>query len=198
MSLKKFSNFVKDKGISNQIEDKEVKLSSNIEMPKEKEIKKVFPNDKLEKVFKKDEIKKESKVEEPKKESTDPILEKIFFRGKIAKFPNNFRPSEAYKVLENNDISKNKLHYIITEQPNNSLLVVKYNEKAGPDLKEFIESLLSFYKKDDNVKSIVEKIEIDGNKVFVMMKNIPVVQVRGKDFIKVINDDLTGLLNGLK
>jgi hypothetical protein len=194
MSLKKFSNFVSEKVVSNQIEDKPVKLSSKIELPKEKEIKKVFPNDKLEKVFKQTEPKKV----EPKKESVDSILEKISFNGKIAKFPNNFLPSDSIKVLESNNISKNKLHYIITEQPNNCLLVVKYNEKAGPDMKEFINSLISVYKKNIDFKPLVEKIQVDGNNVFVMMKNIPNVQLKGKTFIKILNDDLTGLLNGLK
>jgi len=194
MALKKFSNFVSDKGMSNKIEEKPVKLSSNIELPKEKEIKKVLPNDKLEKVFKKPEIKKP----EIKKESSISILEKVSFKGKIAKFPNNFLPSDSIKVLESNNISKNKLHYIITEQPNNCLLIVKYNEKTGIDLKEFINSLISVYKKNDDIKSLVEKIQVDGNNVFVMMKNIPIAQLKGKEFIKVINDDLTGLLNNLK
>ena len=199
MSLKKFSNFVSEKVISNQIEDKPVKLSSKVELPKEKEIEKVFPNDKLEKVFKQPEPKKvEPKKVEPKKESVETILEKISFNGKIAKFPNNFLPSDSIKVLESNNISKNKLHYIITEQPNNCLLIVKYNEKAGPDMKEFINSLISVYKKNIDFKPLVEKIQVDGNNVFVMMKNIPNIQLKGKNFIKILNDDLTGLLNGLK
>ena len=65
-------------------------------------------------------IKTIHKTEEPKMENFD-------FIGKIVKFPPNIKPSVSIVMLENNNISKEKLHYIISKQTKDSLVVLKYN-----------------------------------------------------------------------
>lgn len=174
--MKKFSEFIShieekkviDKDV-NSIEEKPISIKE--QLPK----KKVVPTRK--------------QLSQP----SQPVKEKYSIVDKIAQFSFGFKPSEAYKLLESTQVSKDSLYYMISEQPNNSLLIVKYNENAGPDLKEFIISLMDFYKKNNQLKSLTEKIKVDGNKVFTIIKDIP-----SKEFMKIINSDITNLLNDFK
>ena len=68
----------------------------------------------------------------PRRDNRDPNVSRkkpIFkLNGKVAKFLDNYKPSEAYSLLESNNHSKEDLHFMIIEQTDESLLVLKYNE----------------------------------------------------------------------
>jgi hypothetical protein len=139
------------------------------------------------------ETKVEPKVEEMK---VEPKVEKQLpiFNGKVVKFPDNFKPSVAHKILENKNFSKEKLHYIITEQGDNALLVVKYNQDAPINLKEFSQAVISYYCKNDVLKEQFKHIVVEGNSCYAIIKGIPILELNGIRVIKIINDDLIKLL----
>jgi hypothetical protein len=142
--------------------------------------------------------KSKEKNEENSSNIEEQLLEKLHFFGQVVKFPTNFQPSVAYKLLENNQISKQKLHYIITEQPNNSLLVVKYNEKANVRLKEFVSTLITHYQQNEQLKYHLKNILVEGNDTFSIIRQIPNLSFKGRPFIQIINDDLMSLLSKIK
>lgn len=199
MALKKFSEF------NNQLSKKDLKLpedikKSGVDDPSGDTI---IPKDK--KVKDNKESSKEIEVKGPcpcndKKTDNKPLdygvtIENCIFTGKVVKFPNNFKPSESYKLLENNNISKDKLNYIISEQPNNSLVVVKYNEDAKINLKKFVSDVIDYYKKDATLNKLCSNIVLEGSDKWVIIKNIPDVKlIEDKTFINIINSDLTKLL----
>jgi hypothetical protein len=122
----------------------------------------------------------------------DNILENISFINKVAKFPKDFKPSETYKILESKKVIKEKLHYIITEQQENVLVVLKYNEKVGPNLKEFVSSLLEYFNKS-KFSNLTENVKVEGSGVFAIIKNIP-----NKECMDLLNKQITNLLNDFK
>jgi hypothetical protein len=129
----------------------------------------------------------------------DSTNEKVKFYGKVAKFPKKTKASKAYNFLESVKISKSSIWYIMVERQDNELQMIKYNYKQGVDLSKFVNELKSFYtKKYNNNKEIVklvEKIEVDGNNSFSMIKNIPTVDIEGKKMITKITEDLIRLLS---
>lgn len=136
-------------------------------------------------------IKEESKpkVEEPKAK-----LESFDFVGKIVKFPGKIKPSISIIMLENNKVSKDKLHYIISSQTENSLVVLKYNEKAEIKLTEFVNTLIGFYKKNESLKIPLNEMVVEGTEQFSIIKNIPKINIGDKKLIDLLNDDLIKLL----
>lgn len=119
--------------------------------------------------------------------------------GKVARFPKNTKASKAYNFLENVKVSKKSIWYIMVEKQDSELQMVKYNYKEGVDLNKFVNELKSYYlnkySKNENVKSLIEKISVDGNDKFSMVKNIPPVEVEGRKMISVITQDLIKLLS---
>ena len=127
--------------------------------------------------------KKEEIIE---KRKVDNISEKFELIGKIAKLPSQIKPSQSIIILENNKISKNKLHYIITKSSQNSITLLKYNEKADIKITEFINALLKHYEKNDKLK--INNIIAEGTEHFSFIKNIP------SNFIDMIYNDIVKLL----
>jgi len=172
--LKKFTDFTTEKKEETKVfPKKSVQKISRVTTPEVKEIK----QDKI----------KEPKVIEPKMEQFD-------FIGKIVKFPGDVKPSVSIVMLENNNVSKDKLHYIISKPNDSSLVLLKYNEKAEIKLSEFIKSMMQYYGRNENLKKILECIVLEGNETFSIIKNIPDVLIGEKKFIDIINDDIVKLL----
>lgn len=119
--------------------------------------------------------------------------------GKVAKFPKNVKASKAYNFLENVKVSKKSIWYIMVEKQDNELQMVKYNYKEGVDLNKFVNELKTYYVKkyssDKKVCSLIEKIRVDGNDKYSMVKDIPLIELDGKKLITTITEDLIKLLS---
>jgi len=123
----------------------------------------------------------------------------VEFYGKIAKFPKNTKASKAYNFLENVKCSKSSIWYFIIEKQDNELQMVKYNQKMGVNLTQFVNELKSYYinkyaSRPDLIK-IFEKMEVVGEDKFSVIKNIPNLMVDNKKVITKITEDLTKLLS---
>lgn len=122
----------------------------------------------------------------------------VNFIGKIAKFPKNAKASKAYSFLEDVKINKNKTWYILIEQQNNELQMIKYNVKAGVNLEKFVTDLKEFYKvsfKDQPaLLKVIERLKIVGEDKFVTIKNIPDVDLGDKKLITRLTQDLITVL----
>jgi hypothetical protein len=121
--------------------------------------------------------------------------------GKISQFPKNTEASKAYNFLENVKICKKKLWYFIiekdiveTEDGLKELQLIKYNNKQGVNCVDFVNALKEYYKKDDELRPIIEKLKISGKSEFSTITNIPDVEINGKKVISIITQDLIKLL----
>ena len=118
--------------------------------------------------------------------------------GKVAKFPNGTKASKAYNFLENVNISKKSIWYIMIEK-DQELQMVKYNYKEGVDLSKFVNELKAYYisknKGNKYICEAVSKIEVDGNDKYSMIKAIPPIEIEGKKIITKITEDLIRLLS---
>jgi len=132
-------------------------------------------------------------------DSEDENNEKVTTYGKVARFPKNVKASKAYNFLENVKVSKKSIWYIMVEKQDNELQMVKYNNKEGVDLNEFVTELKGYYlkkySKDTKVCKLIEAINVDGNDNYSMVKNIPLVTVDGRKMISIITEDLIKLLS---
>tara|TARA_B000000475_G_C15991331_1_gene445149 strand:+ start:1001 stop:1591 length:591 start_codon:yes stop_codon:yes gene_type:complete len=119
--------------------------------------------------------------------------------GKIAKFPKNSKASTAYNYLEDIKISKKSIWYLMIEKQENELQMVKYNNKEGVNLAQFVNELktyyISKYKGNEEVCEQINNISIGGNDKFTTITNIPLIQVNGKKIISRITEDLIKLLS---
>jgi hypothetical protein len=124
---------------------------------------------------------------------------KVDLKGKIAKFPKNTKASKAYNFMENVKVSKKSIWYLMVEKQDNELQLVKYNVKEGVDLTKFVNELKAYYISkyvgQRNVCEAINKISIDGNDKYSIIKNIPSVEVDGKKIISKISEDLINLLS---
>ena len=118
----------------------------------------------------------------------------VNFYGKVAKFPRNTKAKNAYTFLENIKVSKKKLWYILIEKEDNGLQVIKYNNKLGFNLNDFVNELKVHYMKDEQISQYIEKLEISGEDKFSIIKNIPDVEFGGKKLISILANDLIKLL----
>jgi hypothetical protein len=118
----------------------------------------------------------------------------INFIGKVAKFPKNTKSSKAYNYLENIKVSKKKLWYILIEKEQDGLQVIKYNNKMGFNLIDFVNELKNHYMKDDLMKEQIEQLIIEGEDKFSVIRNIPDVEINGKKLISILTNDLIKLL----
>lgn len=122
---------------------------------------------------------------------------KVNMYGKIAKFPKNTKAQKAYNFLENIKVSKKKLWYILIEkEENNELNVIKYNNKMGVDLRQFVEQLKQYYEKDEEMVKYISQLKIDGNDKFSIIRNIPDIEVKdGKKLTAFLTENLIQLLH---
>ena len=177
--LKKFSDFTNEKvGCNEKTEktDKTTPVKKTVQSEKTPSLKEP----------------KEPKITNPK--IVEPKMENFEFVGKVVKFPSRIKPSVSIVMLENNNVSKEKLHYIISKQTNDSLVLLKYNENAQIKLTEFVTTLITYYKRNQQLKSAFDKIVVEGNDSFSIIKNIPNINLGDKSLIQVLNDDLIKLL----
>jgi len=180
--LKKFTDFTTEK-------KKEVVSTTQTQVQKPKVIE---PKAKIPKVkIPKGDLPSVDEVETPKNESIKP---KFDFNGKIVSMPSNIKPSVSIVMLENNKISKDKLHYIISSQTKDSLVVLKYNKKAEIKLTEFTNTLIDYYKLNETVKNIFDEIVVEGTKDYTIIKNIPDLLMGGEKLINVLNKNIIKLL----
>jgi len=98
--------------------------------------------------------------------------ETIIFEGKVVTFLKPIKPSATIGLLESKKISKDKLHFIITEQKD-SLVILKYNLETEIKLNLFVETLIKYHKQNTELKELFENIESDGSDTFTIIKNIP-------------------------
>ena len=120
---------------------------------------------------------------------------KIQFIGKVAKMPKNIKAKNAYTFLENIKVSKKKLWYILIEKDENELQCIKYNNKIGVNLKVFVEQIKEYHKKDKDLYEYIEKLTIDCNDKFSIIKGISDIEVKpGKKLITFLTEELIQLL----
>jgi len=180
--LKKFTDFTNENQISKtDIQSTECKSACKSAC---KSVKKIAKSQ--EPVIKKPKMEKVDKTEQK--------MEKFDFIGKIVKFSSNIKPSVSIVMLENNNVSKDKLHYIISTQTKDSLVVLKYNENADIKLTEFVNTLIDYYKKNEQLVKQFDQILIEGNDKFSIIKNIPNITLGDKKLIDILNENLVKLL----
>lgn len=120
---------------------------------------------------------------------------KVNFYGKVAKMPKNIKAKNAYNFLENIKVSKKKLWYILIEKDENELQCIKYNNKMGVNLNEFVNELKNYHSKDENMSKYFNELFIDGNDKFSIIKGIKDVEIEpGKKMITFLTEELIQLL----
>jgi len=120
---------------------------------------------------------------------------KVNFYGKVAKMPKNTKAKNAYNFLENIKADKKKLWYILIEKDENELQCIKYNNKMGVNLTEFIEQIKEYHKKDDQLYEKIKDLKIEGNDKFSIIKGISDIEVKpGKKLITFLTEELIQLL----
>lgn len=123
----------------------------------------------------------------------------IQFTGKVAKFPKATKAVKALQFLEHVKVNPNKLWYIIVEDQDNNLKMVKYNRSKGVNLLEYTAQLkthyLIKYKSEPGMLEELDKITVEGEDEFSIIKNIPhVLLENGQTLISKIASDLIKLL----
>lgn len=186
MALKKFSSFA-NQGKQTKIEEEKPAIQRNTKeelipnlRPMKTSAAGINPPEFIEE--------KEPKIKKEDKKLEGPN-ENIKFIGKIAIIDGIESAKESFMLLENKNISKEKLWYFVFERKD-ELIFAKFNNKVGFKLKELTISLLNRYEtKEPLLKSIIEKIEIDGKDDYVKLFNMT---DKFKDLIK---KDLIQLLS---
>jgi len=119
----------------------------------------------------------------------------VQFFGKIAKMPKNVKASSSLSFLERIKISKQKLWYIIIEkEESNQLTTIKYNNRVGVNLKEFVEELKKYYQKNPEMTDHISKLIIEGNDKFSVIRDVPDVEIKGIKLMTILMNDLIRLL----
>ena len=119
----------------------------------------------------------------------------VHFYGKVAKMPKDAKAGASINFLEKIKISKQKLWYIIIEKEEfNELQTIKYNNRVGVNLNEFVLELKNFYSKNSEIMEYIDKLVIEGEDKFSMIKNIPNVEINGVKLMTILMNDLIRLL----
>ncbi len=130
--------------------------------------------------------------------STENKDNKIEFTGKVAKFPKNTLAKTALQYLEKIKVNQNKTWYVIVENQDNELKMVKYNRTKGVNLLDYCAELKQYYRikyKNDPVLEKIETIEVIGENDFSIIKNIPEIKLEsGITLLSKITSDLIKLL----
>ena len=144
-------------------------------------------------------IKGDDSLEKELDDKKDVKESKVETIGKVAKFPKNTKASKAYNFMENVKISKKSIWYIMVEKDENQLQLVKYNYNEGVDLAKFVAELKTYYlntfKGNKAICEAVNKLTVDGNDKYSMVKNITAIDINGKKLITKITEDLIKLLS---
>ncbi len=173
----KYSDFIKTqestckKNTCGSSHDQKKKISKNIR-PED-------PDKDLKKKAIKDPIIREPR--EPK------IEENFIFNGKIVQFSSDIKPSESLKLLKEKNISDEKLHYMISKQTPDTLVIFKYNENVDRKICEFMKTLIQYYK-DNSKNKLFNDVVVEGN------DNFSIIKVKNEELLKSINKDIINLL----
>lgn len=131
--------------------------------------------------------------------NSEPEKKNVDFIGKVARFPKDVKASKAYNFLENIRINRNKVWYILVEKQENELQMLKYNVRSGVNLAQFSVELKAFYlekfQDQPRIKEIIEGLTVAGEDKFVVIQNIPDVELAGKKLITRLTEDLIKLLS---
>ena len=126
---------------------------------------------------------------------TEQLDDNVHFYGKVAKMPKNTKAAQSINFLEKIKISKQKLWYIIIEKEEfNELQTIKYNNRVGVNLKEFVEELKKYYQKNPMMLEHIGNLTIEGNDKFSMIRNIPDIEINGIKLMTILMNDLIRLL----
>lgn len=125
--------------------------------------------------------------------------EQIKINGKVIKFPNNTKAVKALKFLENVKVNPKKHWYIIIEDQETDLKMVKYNRHEGVNLLEYTNDLKQHYVKSfanqPTILEAIKAIELEGENDFTIIKNIPnIILENNQTLISKISADLINLL----
>ena len=124
----------------------------------------------------------------------------IELKGKVAKFPNNTKAVKALQFLEHIKVNPNKLWYIVIEDQENQLKMVKYNRSKGVNLLEYVKELKNVYvikyAQDVTITEALNNITVEGEDGFSVIKNIPQIVIPNTEqtLISKITSDLINLL----
>ena len=118
----------------------------------------------------------------------------VEFDGKVATCKNGTKLSETLKFLYDKNIDKNKLLYVMTEQSNNSIAMVKYNRDTKINITEFSKTLINFYMKNEKMSKVLSSIIVEGDNNTVIIKDIPDINIGDKTFKDIIKGDLLKLV----
>lgn len=123
----------------------------------------------------------------------------VELRGKIAKFPKNTKAFKALQFLEQVKVNPNKLWYIVIEDQDNQLKMVKYNRSQGVNLVEYVAELKNVYytkyKQNSIIIEALDKIIVEGENDYTVIKNIPIILLENNQtLISKITSDLINLL----
>lgn len=129
------------------------------------------------------------------------MQDKIKINGKVAKFPRNSRTDHALKMLESIKVNPKKIWYIMIESQDDTLKMVKYNQLNGVNLYEYTKTLKEHYMQEysehPTIQEQISKIEVVGENVFSIIKNIPtnIILEDGRTLLFKIANDLMTILN---
>lgn len=127
------------------------------------------------------------------------MADNIEFTGKIVKFPKNTKAVKALEFMETIKINPNKTWYIIIEDQETDLKMVKYNRCKGVNLLDYTNALknqyIKFYTNNNQILEQLNNIIVDGESDFSIIKNIPhIVLENNQTLISKITLDLIKLL----
>jgi hypothetical protein len=135
-------------------------------------------------------IKVENVENKNKEDKLTELFNNIEFINKVAIFKDTIHAKDAYLFLESAKIDKNKLWYFIMDRNEDTIQVVKYNNKEGFILNEFVDELFKYYKTNKVIeKYITENLKISGGKEFVVISNIsPILKsILKTDLVKLLS-----------
>jgi len=157
MGLKKYSEYISENK-NMKTSTPEVERIPKVEEPKTSDSKKIS--------IKKSKQNQRKSVKIQQKEEV--VSESIVFNGKVVSFFGPVKPSSTISLLESKNISKEKLHFIITEQQD-SIVILKYNLETEMKLKSFTETFIKYHQ---NKLNIFEGVTVEGSDTFSMIKNL--------------------------
>lgn len=124
--------------------------------------------------------------------------------GRLAKFPEGVKASKAFNWVYNlrdPKLSKKDIWYLMIEKQDNELQMIKYQQKQGVNLTQFVVDLKKYYmgkyKDDATLSEKIKNIQLggdqDGN--ISSITHIPNIIVEGnKKLIHKLMEDLVTLL----
>lgn len=130
------------------------------------------------------------KTEKNKDEKLTELFKNIEFINKVAIFKDTIQAKDAYLFLESAKVDRNKLWYFIMDRNEDTMQIVKYNNKEGFILNDFVNELFKFYKTNKTIeKYITEDLKISGGKEFVVISHLsPILKsILKADLVKLLS-----------